>query len=266
MSPTAADPVNGSRCINTNPENKKQRSRLAAYDSNPPAIYDSGLRYADLPALLPAKHTMAKIKRNWSRMNRAERLTLGKTVSTALTGNAVFAALSPTAAQFEALRAGSADAEQAIKDNAVILAQLHVTATAAADALLTGFEQVALSAEGISLGAEDKLSTTGFQLTTPGGPAPSVDMTQPQNFSITAGDFDGQIDGHCDPVQGARGYHIQITFAMTGTPVWEDREGSPNTQFSLTGLTSGQRVWVRMRAHGTKGPGPWSDPATKIVP
>ena len=35
---------------------------------------------------------------------------------------------------------------------------------------------------------------------------------------------------------------------------------------TITGLTSGSRVWVRVRAIGTKGEGPWSDPATKIVP
>jgi len=53
---------------------------------------------------------------------------------------------------------------------------------------------------------------------------------------------------------------------MTGTPMWEDQDDTPTTQFSLKGLTSGRRVWARMRASGNKGPGPWSDPATKIVP
>lgn len=200
-------------------------------------------------------------------MNRPERLALAQTVSTAITGNAALAGLNPTAAQFEALRAASAAAEQAIKDNAVTLAALRVTATAAMDALLAGFENVALSAEGITLGDPAGLSTTGFNLVTVGGPpAPSVDMTQPVNFSLTAGDFDGQVDGHCDPVTGARGYNVQICYDMTATPAWENQPDAPNTQFSLTGLTSGRRVWARMRAYGTKGPGPWSDPATKIVP
>jgi len=91
-------------------------------------------------------------------------------------------------------------------------------------------------------------------------------MTQVINFSLTAGDFDGQVDGHSDPVQGARGYNVQFCFDISGTPNWQDSDDVPNTQFSLKGLTSGQRIWVRMRAFGTKGPGPWSDPATKIVP
>ncbi len=238
---------------------------MATYDS-PGSKYDMGLRYADSPAPLPKKHKMTKIKRNWNKMSRADRLSLAQTIVTALTGNAAFASISAAVTAFEAKRSDSAAAEQAIKDNEVTMKQLRTAATEKADVLLEGFEILALACEGVALGREEPLSTTGFGTTTPGGPGPSVDMTQPQNFSITAGDFDGRIDGHCDPVLGARGYNIQITFAMTETPVWQDRDDSPNTQFSLTGLTSGQRVWVRMRAFGTKGPGPWSDPATKIVP
>jgi len=208
---------------------------------------------------------MAKIRRDWTKMNRPERLTLAQTVSTAITGNAVLAALNPTAAQFETLRAASATAEQAIKDNAVTLAGLRATATAAMDALLVGFENVALSAEGITHGDLAGLITTGFNLVTPTPGAPP-EMTQVVNFTLTAGDFDGQIDGHSDPVTGARGYNVQICYDMTATPVWENQPDSPNTQFSIKNLTSGRRVWARMRAYGTKGPGPWSDPATKIVP
>ena len=240
---------------------------MARYDSNPPVFFDSGITYDSEAAPLPKKHTpMAKIRRDWSKMNRPERLSLGQTVSTAITGNPLLTALSPTAAAFEALRSASAVAEQAIKDNAVILAALRVTATTAMDALMTGFENVALSAEGITHGDPAGLATTGFNVVTVGGASPSVAMTQPVNFSLTAGDFDGRLDGHCDPVSGARGYHVQSTLEMTGTPLWVNQPDTPNTQFSLTGLTSGQRMWVRMRAFGTQGPGPWSDPATKIVP
>lgn len=240
---------------------------MARYDSIPAVYFDSGVTYDDEPAPLPTPHTrMAKIRRDWSKMNRAERITFAQTVSTALTGNAAFAALNPTAAQFAALRAASAAAEQAVKDAEVDMTALRVTAATANDALMTGLENVALSAEGISHGAEGPLSTTGFHLVIPGSPAPSVDMTQPINFSLTAGDFEGQVDGHCDPVTAARGYNVQICYDMTGTPVWLDQADTPNTQFSIKDLTSGRRVWGRMRAFGTKGPGPWSDPANKIVP
>jgi hypothetical protein len=46
----------------------------------------------------------------------------------------------------------------------------------------------------------------------------------------------------------------------------DQKPASNTSSFSLPGLTSGQRVWVRVRGHGTKGDGPWSDPGNKIVP
>ena len=217
---------------------RKQEFPLARYDSIPPVFFDSGEVYDEEEAPQPTRNKrMAKIRKDWSKMNRAERIALAQTVSTALTGNAPFAALNPTAAQLEALRAASAAAEQAVKDEEVNMAALRAAATAANDALLTGLERVALSAEGIAQGSEALLSTTGYNLVTNTGGGPSLDMTQPINFSLTAGDFDGQLDGHCDPVRGARGYNVHITTAMTPTPVWEDRDDTPNTQFSLTGLT-----------------------------
>ncbi|HYR59152.1 MAG TPA: fibronectin type III domain-containing protein [Chthoniobacteraceae bacterium] len=35
---------------------------------------------------------------------------------------------------------------------------------------------------------------------------------------------------------------------------------------TLTGLISGQRHYVRLRAIGPLGPGPWSDEPSKMVP
>ena len=44
--------------------------------------------------------------------------------------------------------------------------------------------------------------------------------------------------------------------------------GTPGMSAAITGLPSGQRIWVRVRAIGTSetAPGPWSDPAVRTVP
>ena len=45
------------------------------------------------------------------------------------------------------------------------------------------------------------------------------------------------------------------------------RHTVPAWKAALSGLTSGARIWVRVRAIGTGGTkGPWSDPAVKAVP
>ena len=196
---------------------------MGNYDSNPPIYYDSGIRYADLEVPLPNQNKiMAKIRRDWTKMSRADRLKVAQTVSTAINADPAYAGTTPTPAQFEALRAASDTAEKGIAGNATTLSQLRATGTTAADALLDGMFKVALSLEGILLG-----DPTG----------PSVDMTKPENFSLTAGDFDGRLDWHCDPVHMARGYHVQICYDMTATPAWEDLDDAPNSQ-SHTGSTA----------------------------
>jgi hypothetical protein len=41
---------------------------------------------------------------------------------------------------------------------------------------------------------------------------------------------------------------------------------APKSVYCVKNLTSGQRYWFRVAAVGTEGPGPTSDPATRIAP
>jgi hypothetical protein len=43
-------------------------------------------------------------------------------------------------------------------------------------------------------------------------------------------------------------------------------DSSTKASSNATDLPSATRCWFRVRAVGTKGPGPWSDPAIKTVP
>ena len=52
---------------------------------------------------------------------------------------------------------------------------------------------------------------------------------------------------------------------MTGTS-FVTADTLTNSKTTLTGFTSGARIWVRVRAINSAGKGPWSDPAVKIVP
>jgi hypothetical protein len=50
------------------------------------------------------------------------------------------------------------------------------------------------------------------------------------------------------------------------TGPWVDGGTFASTRgVGLTGLTRGKDYWARVRAVGTSGPGPWSDPATTLV-
>ena len=94
-------------------------------------------------------------------------------------------------------------------------------------------------------------------------------MPQVQNLSLTTGDTPGTVDSHWNSVSGSHGYeHMHCTGDPTVEANWTMVAGSTGSKASHTGLTSGTRLWSRVRAKAPKtvNNGPWSQPATIIVP
>jgi len=91
-------------------------------------------------------------------------------------------------------------------------------------------------------------------------------MTQVKNLSCTSGDNDGQLDLAWDRNEGAGSYEYQATANPMDPASWTTRGSVTQSKVTLSGLTSGQRSYVRVRAIGPLGRGPWSDEASKMVP
>ena len=104
----------------------------------------------------------------------------------------------------------------------------------------------------------------GFAVAAPA--AAAGPMTAPQDLNVTMGDSDGSLDWHCHPVAGASGMEPQTTTTPTDPASWKSQTPVTQSSGTLTGLISGQRHYVRLRAIGPLGPGPWSDEASKMVP
>ena len=87
-------------------------------------------------------------------------------------------------------------------------------------------------------------------------------------FKLFAGDNPGEVKTYCKPADGAQGYEYQMTTDPNTASSWKLLDTSPGCRHTLTDLTSGTKIWVRVRAVGGKktGKGPWSDPATIVVP
>ena len=62
----------------------------------------------------------------------------------------------------------------------------------------------------------------------------------------TEGDNPGELDGHHDPVNGASSYLTQKS--ITTDDNWTFAATSTSSSFTLTGLGSGVKVWVRVAA------------------
>ncbi len=89
---------------------------------------------------------------------------------------------------------------------------------------------------------------------------------RPENLSITAGDNAGELDLQWDPVAGAKTYEVQISPDPVTATSWVSQPSVTRSKTVILGLTSGARMWARVRAVNAAGQGAWSDVATKIVP
>ena len=59
---------------------------------------------------------------------------------------------------------------------------------------------------------------------------------------------------------------MQVSVDPFTPATWRGVAPSSKVRTVIEGQTSGAKMWVRVRGIGKGDPGPWSDPATKIVP
>lgn len=154
------------------------------------------------------------------------------------------------------------DAYEAAKTD---LVALKATRDATADDLRKEHTFLISAIESEAKGDTAMLAASGYPLATESTQSTSP-PAQIHNLNLTAGDNEGSVDLSYDPDSLAKTYEVQITTTDPVAGPWLTKDQPTSSSTTLTGLTSGQRVWARVRGIGSNGPGPWSDPATKIVP
>ena len=235
------------------------------YDS-PGVSYDSGLFYDDTGTPPTKQQPMAKVRLGLAALTPDAVVSLANQVKTAMTGNANFTTPNPTLVAL-----GAAITTATAKVAAQKAAQLAAKqATEDRDTALTTLEsllnQEASYVENVTGGDPVKIASAGMSTKNPAAPVGA--LGQVQNLSLSAGDNAGRLDMNWDPVRGAKNYEVQSSIDPNTDANWKLIDTSSASKLTLTGLTSGQRVWIRVRAKAPKkvNDGAWSDPATKIVP
>ena len=79
-------------------------------------------------------------------------------------------------------------------------------------------------------------------------------------------DHEGRVDAKWGRVRRAKSYEIQACPDPITPANWQGRPSVTKTTAALDGFVSGTKIWVRVRAVSAGGQGPWSDPATKVIP
>jgi hypothetical protein len=235
---------------------------MAFYD-DPAARYDSGLLYDMAPA--PKKGgRMAKVKLGLDKLTPVELTDLTTQIVTMMTGNPNFVTPNPTLAAVTTQKNTTATSITA-QETAKATAEAATTTRDVNVTTLKGLlSQLATYVENASGGDAAKIESAGMSVradsSVPVGPMPQV-----LDLVLSPGDFEGTLDAVWNPVRGAKSYEIQVSPDPPST--WTQKMASGKSSATIQGLTSAAKLWVRVRAVGADNqPGPWSDPATKVVP
>ena len=240
---------------------------MANYDSA--VMYDSGIFYDDLFVPQPPKRMpKIKVKLALNDKSDADLLTFAQAHVTAITGNANFTTPLPSAANFTA----------ALTPYQTALANFN-TAQAAAKLATTNKDTARLALESVLTARGNYVELTassaadptavvesaGFSTRSAKTPSGVPDMVA--NLALTAGDNAGEIDAQWDPVSGTKiSYGIQWTLTPATESSWKELPDSTKSKSVLTGFTSGQQIFIRVRAKGSGGTGAWSQNASKFAP
>lgn len=238
-------------------------------------VYDGGFFYSDgLPDVPPTPtpprpSRMASLALNLNRLNRDQRLSLAQlgvaTMAPAAPATPPIAGISTEVAAMDTAAQAAAAAKAAWESLKAQEKAAKIAMDAAFDTLNDEMRATQSAVEAKAKGDPTILSLSGWPLA--GERAPAQLPSQLTNFSVNASDMEGALDVSWDPEINSVDYQVEVTVSANPLPGDWVRKASVTASFTqITGLTSGQRAWVRVRGHGTKGEGPWSDPGTKIVP
>ncbi len=229
-------------------------------------LYDSPFTYYDGgPLSLLTKRKRMKVKLSLLGLTEPERVSKVQDVVTHLTGNPSFPATNPTLASVQT-HITTANTKIAASIAAVTASRAAIQEKRAAMELVENdYRLLGLHVENVANGDEAKIASSGYELRTP--PLPLGIPSAPLAVVASAGEFPGQLLVAWDAPEGAVAiYELQTTADPMTESSWVARGTSTRTSASLMGLPSGGHCWVRVRANGSAGPGPYSDAASKTVP
>lgn len=235
--------------------------------------YDDPTHFWDMPGFhydmpeqeaIQTPHTMAKPKLDLKGKTPLEKVQKTEDIVVATTGNANFPNPNPPLTTLT----GKADALSAAYSAREAARQTLDETQAALDAaeadLDTSLVAFAAYVESASGGDPQKILSSGLAIkgpNTPIGPMPQV-----QGLDSAASVEAGRIILRWTAVKGAKTYEVQTCPDPITTTGWTGVGLPTKATLTVDGLPSGGRCWFRVRAVGSAGPGPWSDPCVKTVP
>lgn len=234
------------------------------YDSIPPVLWDSGACWDSYVSPATGTNTMAKIALGLGKLTREQNIQLGKDIKTGMNGNAnvpnpnpSLVALGALTTTFETKLTALNAAEAAYK--AALLA-----CDDAQRAHNAGLTLQAAYVQDVTGGDPVKIESCNMPIRRPN--TPIGPLGQVLDLLVKAGVNAGELKASWKKVRGAASYEVQVSVDPFTATSWRGVPPSSKVRTVIADLTSAAKMWVRVRGIGKGDPGPWSDPATMIVP
>jgi hypothetical protein len=197
-------------------------------------------------------------------MTDVQVIQFAKQVHTALTGNPNVPGPNPPLSTLHNLIATAESTSDAYEAEKAILRNKKNLRDEAMKALCNGLRLEADTVQAATGGDPDKLETAGFRASKP--PSPVGIPAQVTRLVLEAGSIESTLKACWKPVRGVKVYEIESSPDPIGASTWTYKGTVTKAKATMNSFVSGSRIWLHVRAIGTAGPGPWSDPAVKTVP
>ncbi|MBP6390569.1 MAG: hypothetical protein KA175_01285 [Flavobacteriales bacterium] len=178
-----------------------------------------------------------------------------------MTGNATFPTPVPTLAALDTARENLELAIAAALDGGKSVTFAKNEAEADLDEVITQLAGYVVSIAGAD---EVKIRSAGFDVRRRGSPI--GELLAPGNLRADLTEFQGQIATDWDPVYGARLYEVYRNDSDPAVEAeWKLVAMTTKSKHLEQGLASGSTHWFRIKALGTAGESPLSDPAQAMA-
>jgi hypothetical protein len=207
---------------------------------------------------------MAKIALGLGKLKPAPKIQLSKDIKTGMTGNANTPNPNPSLVTQAAL---TTTAETKLTTVNALEEQIKAARLDLANALIALDGALTLQAayvQDVTGGDAIKIATTNMPIRKPSEPIGP--LGQVLALVVQAGVNAGELKASWKKLRGAKSYEVQVSVDPFTAATWRGVAPSSKVRTVIDGQTSGAKMWVRVRGIGSGDPGPWSDPATMIVP
>ena len=190
----------------------------------------------------------ATLIRDYGKLSDAKLNLKGEDIVNALTENVNFPVTSPTLAVFTTTATDfTAALNNAAQGGKVAVADKNDKRVD----LLDIMNALAANISGLAAGSRPKLLSSGFDLAIE---TPSrSQLTAPTDFKLSDGPNSGELRLSIKPVKDARSYNYENTSEPLSLDSKWQTKGSSSSEFILTNMEIGKRMFCKVTAIGTRG-------------